>query len=79
MLFDLINYYEKDNRFISYPDYTGKVSFSGEEALKESLDWSLHGLYITRTNIQRMYPYDECVRFEEMIIRRDCIICVRVR
>ncbi len=63
VLFDLINYYEKDNRFISYPDYTGKVSFSGEEALKESLDWSLHGLYITRTNIQRMYPYDECVRF----------------
>ena len=38
-------------------------SISGTEALRLSLDgWQLHGLYVTRTELHRRYPFDDSSR-----------------
>ncbi len=41
-----------------YPVRTDKSVFTGEEAFRLSLDWSLHGLYIIKAAIHKAYPYD---------------------
>lgn len=35
---------------------------SGLEALKASIDWSIHGIYVTRLSFYQQWPYDETCR-----------------
>ncbi len=44
-------------------NHTDKTVFSGEEALKLSLDWSIHGVYVLKAEIHKKYPYDESTRY----------------
>lgn len=37
-------------------------AMTGSEAFKLSLDWKIHGLYVVRTSIQKLYPYDTTCR-----------------
>ena len=62
VLFDLILWYDKNN-MPRYEIHTDKTSFTGEEAMKISLNWNIHGLYITRTHIHKKYPYDTSTRY----------------
>ena len=45
-----------------YPMRSDKTSWSGEEAFRLSLDWSIHGLYVSRTELFRRFPYDTSCR-----------------
>jgi len=52
-----------------YPDGTTEelsnnstFPLSGREAFEKSLDWTIHGIYATRMNIQRQYLYDDICR-----------------
>jgi Glycosyltransferases involved in cell wall biogenesis len=45
-----------------YPMRSDKTSWSGEEAFLLSLDWSIHGLYVSRTDLFRRFPYDTSCR-----------------
>lgn len=45
-----------------YPMRSDKTSWSGEEAFRLSLDWSIHGLYVSRTDLFRRFPYDTSCR-----------------
>ncbi len=38
------------------------IVFSGFEAMKLSLRWRVHGLYLVRAEIHKAYPYDETAR-----------------
>lgn len=65
-----------DCRMLSQMSGDDAVNFSGStsyqmpafevlssmEAFRQSLDWTLHGVYILRTSIFKMYPYDETCR-----------------
>jgi glycosyltransferase involved in cell wall biosynthesis len=60
-----------DGREIPYPFLTVRHPdgsdpscgyFTGEEAFVESLDQTLHGLYVVRSDIHREIPYDETCR-----------------
>lgn len=57
-------HYDEDTGEESYYEYraTDEV-FSGEEAFRLSLDWSIHGLYMVRRSIHLRYPYDTACRF----------------
>jgi glycosyltransferase involved in cell wall biosynthesis len=61
-MFHLIRTYE-DGRHEVYPcPYrTGEV-ISGKEAFVQSLTWKIHGFYVTRTELQRRYPFDDSCR-----------------
>ena len=45
-----------------YPMRTDKSVLSGQEAFELSLDWSVHGLYVSRTDLFRRFPYDTTCR-----------------
>ena len=45
-----------------YPMRSDKTEWSGEEAFRLSLDWSIHGLYVSRTDLFRRFPYDTSCR-----------------
>ena len=45
-----------------YPMRSDKISWSGEEAFRLSLDWSIHGLYVSRTDLFRRFPYNTSCR-----------------
>lgn len=45
-----------------YPMRSDKMEWSGEEAFRLSLDWSIHGLYVSRTELFRRFPYDTSCR-----------------
>ena len=62
VLFRLVQYYEENGRVEEYRNRTDKISFSGEDAFRLSLDWSLHGLYIVKADIHKSYPYDTSCR-----------------
>jgi glycosyltransferase involved in cell wall biosynthesis len=47
-----------DGREEPYPMMPFEV-MSGKEAFEKSLDWSVHGVYVVRTEIQQRWPYDE--------------------
>ncbi|MCR4995453.1 MAG: glycosyltransferase family 2 protein [Bacteroidales bacterium] len=55
---------EGDERLHPFPDKLLSAGFlSGADAFKLSLNgWQLHGLYVTRTAINRTYPYDASCR-----------------
>lgn len=45
-----------------YPMRTRKDVWSGQEAFELTLDWSIHGLYVSRTELFRRWPYDTACR-----------------
>lgn len=59
-LFDLIMVYP--DREENYAYRTDKQVFTGEEAFRLSMDWSIHGLYAIRTDIHKDYPFDTSCR-----------------
>lgn len=57
-------HYDDDTGEESYYEYrTESEVYSGEEAFRLSLDWSIHGLYMVRHSIHQQYPYDTACRF----------------
>lgn len=61
-LLQLVQHYEEDGREVLYPIRSVQHEWSGEEAFRLSLDWSLHGLYVVATDIHKCYPYDDSCR-----------------
>ena len=59
-LFDLIMVHPDHEGKYAYR--TDKTTFTGEEAFRQSMDWSIHGLYAIRTDIHRKYPFDTSCR-----------------
>jgi len=45
-----------------YSMRSDKDVWSGQEAFELSLDWSIHGLYVSRTELFRRFPYDTSCR-----------------
>src|SRR5574344_101923 len=63
VLFTLCYHYEEDNGTEQkYPMRSSKGLWSGQEAFILSLDWSIHGLYITSAELYRNYPFDDTCR-----------------
>lgn len=62
VLFDFIRFWE-DGKTEAYVNHTDKTVFTGEEAMRLSLDWSIHGVYVLRADIHKKYPYDESTRY----------------
>lgn len=60
VLFSLV--YFDDESGWPYPMRTDKDVWSGQEAFELSLDWSIHGLYVSRTDLFRRFPYDTSCR-----------------
>lgn len=62
VLLDVVYHDDRTGRQWSYAYRTTAVSFTGEEAFRLSLDWSIHGLYMVRRNIHLQVPYDDTSR-----------------
>ena len=64
-----------------YPMRSDKTSWSGEEAFRLSLDWSIHGLYVSRTELFRRFPYDTSCRLysDDNTTRMHYLHSVKVR
>lgn len=45
-----------------YPMRSDRTEWSGEEAFRLSLDWSIHGLYVSKTELFKRFPYDTSCR-----------------
>lgn len=45
-----------------YPMRSDKTEWSGEEAFRLSLDWSVHGLYVSKAELFKRFPYDTACR-----------------
>lgn len=58
---NLVQCYE-DGSQIAYPIKSDKQQWSGEEAFRLSLDWSLHGLYVVAAPIHKQHPFDDTCR-----------------
>lgn len=61
-LMELILHHEEDGCEEDYPLRTTKTEWSGEEAFRLSLDWSLHGLYVAKADLFKRFPYDDSCR-----------------
>lgn len=62
VLFDFIRIWD-NGKTEPYTNNTDKRVFTGEEAMRLSLDWSIHGVYVIRADIHKKYPYDESTRY----------------
>ncbi len=62
VLYDFIKFWD-NGKTEAYINNTDKTVFSGHEAMKLSLDWSIHGVYVIRADIHKKYPYDESTRY----------------
>ncbi len=64
-----------------YPMRSDKREWSGEEAFRLSLDWSIHGLYVSRTELFRRFPYDTSCRLysDDNTTRMHYLHSVKVR
>lgn len=60
VLFRLVRFDEHSEE--PYPMRTDKDVWSGQEAFELTLDWSIHGLYVSRTELFRRWPYDTACR-----------------
>ena len=60
VLFRLV-YFDNESEW-PYPMRSDKDVWSGQEAFELSLDWSIHGLYVSRTDLFRRFPYDTSCR-----------------
>ena len=58
----LVQHYEEDGHEDLYPMPSNQTEWSGEEAFRLSLDWSLHGLYVVEADIHRRFPFDDSCR-----------------
>ena len=54
--------YVDGNEKSPYPMRSDKTEWSGEEAFRLSLDWSIHGLYVSKTELFKRFPYDTSCR-----------------
>ena len=61
-LFDLRLYYQDEDRIESFCNNIQKKTLTGEEAFELSLSWNIHGLYMIRTSIHKIFPYDSSCR-----------------
>lgn len=51
-------------RFYPFPDE--RTEWSGEEAFRLSLDWSLHGLYVAEADLYKRFPFDDtCLLYSD--------------
>jgi len=60
VLFRLVYFDQKEK--LPYPMRSDKDEWDGEEAFRLSLDWSIHGLYVSRTGLFKRFPYDTSCR-----------------
>lgn len=58
----LIQHNEEDGREELYSIRSSATAWSGEEAFRLSLDWSLHGLYVVDAAIHKRFPFDTTCR-----------------
>lgn len=56
-----LEYFDNESDW-AYPMRSDKDVWSGQEAFELSLDWSIHGLYVSRTELFRRFPYDKSCR-----------------
>ena len=61
-LMELVLHYEEDGREELYPLRSTQTEWSGEEAFRLSLDWSLHGVYVATADLYKRFPYDDSCR-----------------
>ena len=61
-LMELVLHYEEDGREELYPLRSTQMEWSGEEAFRLSLDWSLHGVYVATADLYKRFPYDDSCR-----------------
>lgn len=61
-LMELVLHYEEDGREELYPLRSTQREWSGEEAFRLSLDWSLHGVYVATADLYKRFPYDDSCR-----------------
>ncbi len=62
VLLDVVYHDDLTGRQWSYEYRTTSDLFTGKEAFRLSLDWSIHGLYMVRRNIHLQVPYDDTSR-----------------
>lgn len=62
VLFDLYHLLENGD-ILPYHYRTHCQVFTGEEALKYSIHWDIHGVYALRADIHKRIPYDESTRY----------------
>ena len=62
VLLDVVYHDDLTGRQWPYEYRTTSDSFTGEEAFRLSLDWSIHGLYMVRRKIHLQVPYDDTSR-----------------
>ena len=62
VLLDVCYFDEETGEETRYEYRSDEKSFTGKEAFRLSLDWSIHGLYMVRQSIHRRYPYDATCR-----------------
>lgn len=59
VLFDVVMHEQESGQQHSYPiPYPSDYVLSGHDAFVDSLDWTLHGIYVVRTQLHQRYPYD---------------------
>ena len=57
---------ESDGSERLYPFPDERTEWSGEEAFRLSLDWSLHGLYVAEADLYRRFPFDDtCLLYSD--------------
>lgn len=61
VLFHLVKCYP-DGVEEEFPMHTATFPLNGMDAFRMSLDWSIHGVYMVRGDIQRQIPYDDTCR-----------------
>lgn len=62
VLFSLVYSDGTDSEPTPYPMRSDEDSWSGEEAFKLSLDWSIHGLYLCKADLYKKFPFDDSCR-----------------
>ena len=62
VLYDVCYHEEPTGREWKYDYRVNDYEWSGKEAFRLSLDWSIHGLYMVRREIHQTYPYDTTCR-----------------
>lgn len=62
ILLDVVIYDENTGCEEAYCYRTKEHEYTGDEAFRLSLDWSIHGLYMVRRHIHTAYPYETTCR-----------------
>lgn len=58
----LVQHYEDSGKEELYPIKSTKTEWSGEDAFRLCLDWSLHGIYVIDAAIHKRFPFDTSCR-----------------